>query len=357
MAKSAKGSFRDSYTRFRQITEGIGKGVFSRIYVLMGEEPFFIDAVSDLIAENGMPEDMKPFNQSVLYGGSTSAAEVVGLCRQYPMMGDKSIVIIKDAQNMSDLQSLVHYVKDPLDTTTLVICYRNGNIDKRSAFYKALAGSAEILESVPPREYEVDAWITETAKRKGYSIGASSVQMLVQYLGADLTKINNELDKLITALPADSRTITPSDIENFIGISKDYNNFELTKALSEGDAYRALRIARHFADSQKQNPYVVTIQMLHTHFYRIFNLAIILWTAKKRKAPVPSDMELAKMLQLPSTFFLKEYMQAVSRYNSQKAFTILGLIREYDMKGKGVNQGSTGTGELLEELIIKITAV
>lgn len=355
MAKTVKIGFKESYNHFNHLMSRLDKGEYSGIYVLMGEEPFFIDAIADYIVANALTPELKEFNQTVVYGNATSAGEVLNLCRQYPMMGERSLVVIREAQNMSDIASLVHYVKSPLATTILVVCHKDKLLDKRSAFYKALDADKNVLfESISPREWEVDAWITDTVKSKGKAIDNASVQMLAQYLGADLTKINNELDKLFTALPAAKRDITPVDIENYIGISKDYNNFELTKALSERDVYRAMLIAKHFAQSQKQNPYVVTIQMLHTHFYRIFNLAIMVWTAQKRNTPLPSEMELAKILALPTPFFLKEYMQAIKYYNSARAFAALSLIREYDLKGKGLHQGSASVGELLEELILKI---
>ncbi|MEG1553460.1 MAG: DNA polymerase III subunit delta [Rikenellaceae bacterium] len=355
MAKSVKIGFKESYNHYNHIMSQLKKKEFKGIYLLMGEEPFFIDAIADYIVANTLTPELKEFNQTVLYGNATSASEVVNLSRQYPMMGDKSLVVLREAQNLSDIASLVHYVKSPLSSTILVICHKDKLLDKRSALYKSFnEDNSVVFESISPREWEVDAWITDLAKSKGKTIDNASVQMMVQCLGADLTKINNELEKLFTALPASKEAITPIDIENYIGISKDYNNFELTKALSEHDVYKALLIAKYFAQSQKQNPYVVTISMLHTHFYRIFNLAIMVWTSQKRNMPLPSEMELAKILALPTPFFLKEYMQAIKYYNSAKAFAALSLIREYDLKGKGLNQGSASVGELLEELILKI---
>ncbi|MBE9488260.1 MAG: DNA polymerase III subunit delta [Bacteroidetes bacterium] len=357
MAKSGKKSFKDSYSQYNELLASMQKGKYVNIYLLMGEEGYFIDMLSNYISVNAMPEDMKPFNQTVLYGGSSSAQEVVSLCRQYPMTGEKSVIILRDAQAMSDLASLLHYIKEPLPTTLLVLCHSGKMLDKRSPLYKAInkESGAVVFESVPPREYEVDGWINDLVKNHGRTIEPSSIQMLVQYLGADIIKISNELDKLLTALPENVKKISSTDIENYIGISKDFNNFELTKSLSECNFYKALLIARYFAESQKQNPYVVTIQMLYMHFQRIFNLAIIMWTAKHKKTQIPSDMELAKILSLPSPFFLKEYMQAVKHYNTSRSYAILGLIREYDLKGKGLNQGGVTVGELLEELILKIS--
>lgn len=357
MAKSGKIGFRDSYLQCKDIMGELKRGIYKKIYFLQGDEPFFIDIISDYISKNSVEEEMMSFNMSILYGNSTSVSEVVALARQFPMIGDRSVVIVKEAQSLSDFNLLSHYINEPLSSTILVLCYKNGKIDKRSKLYKSFGKDSVVFESTLPREYEVEGWITDSVRDKGLAIDIKGVQMLVQHLGADLTKIVNELDKLITALPKDTKIITPTDIENYVGISKDYNNFELTRALSEGDVHKAMLIAYHFADSQKQNPYVVTIQMLHTHFYRIFSLALLQWQTKKQGHSMPPDDVIARTLQLPSVFFLKEYYQAIKFYNSSRAFSILNLLREYDLKGKGVGQGSANTGELLRELILKIVNI
>lgn len=354
MAKSSKVSFKESLENFKTASSTIRQGKFAPVYLLMGEEPYFIDKLCDLLAESILGEAEKSFNQTILYGKDSDAGAIVNLCRQMPMMGGRMVVIVKEAQQLKKLEQLSVYTQNPLDSTVLILCHKGKNVDKRIPLYKSINDKGMVFESVPPRDYEIGGWLAEFARARGLTMDAKASSMLVEHLGADIAKIANELGKLVVSLPQGTKTITADHIEQNIGISKEFNNFELTKALSERNLNRALLIAEHFANNPKDNPFVVTISMLFSHFQRIFILNYQRWLARRKNTPMPSEMELAKMLKLPTAFFLKEYQVAANNYPNAKVFAIFGLLREYDMKSKGINGGSASDGELLKELLMKI---
>lgn len=354
MAKSSKITFRDTCEDFRTLVSDINRRKFASVYLLMGEEPYFIDCLSDLLAGNILSESEKSFNQTVLYGKDSDAGAMVNLCRQMPMMGGKMVVIVKEAQQLKKPEQLSVYTQNPLESTILVICHKGKNVDKRTPLYKSVLAKGIVFESVAPRDYEIGSWLTEFVRSKGLSMDTKAISMLVDHLGTDLSRIANELEKLTTSLPEGAKTVTADHIEQHIGISKEFNNFELTRAISEKDLPKALLIAEHFARNPKDNPFVVTLSMIFNHFQRIFILNYQRWLAKKERRSMPSDAELSRMLKLPTPFFLKEYQTAANHYPTPKAFAIIGLLREYDMKSKGVGSGNTDDGELLKELLMKI---
>jgi DNA polymerase-3 subunit delta len=354
MAKSGKTTFRESVDRYGELTEAIRKRQFAPVYLLMGEEPFFIDRLGDRLSETILNETEKAFNQTVVYGKDTEGGAVVNLCRQMPMMGGKMVVIVREAQQLKKIEQLAGYTQSPQDSTVLVLCHKGKNVDKRTPLYKSCLAKGEVFESVPPRDYELGGWLSDFVRAKGLTLDAKASAMLIDHLGADVAKIAGELDKLLTSLPEGSRQVTADHIEQHIGISKEFNTFELNKALSEKDLPRAMRIADYFARNPKENPFVVTISQIFNHFQRIFILNYQRWLAKKEQRGMPSEMELARMLKLPSPFFLREYQLAANHYPTPKVFVILGLLREYDLKSKGVESGSADDGELLKELLLKI---
>ena len=335
MAKSSKKGFRESVADYAALSAQIQKRNFAPIYLLMGEESYFIDRLTDLLAATILTPEEQAFNQTVVYGKEYEAGQIINLCRQMPMMGNRQVVIVREAQNLKKWDQLSLYTSAPSPTTVLVLCYKEKSVDKRSAVYKQAEANGTVFESVAPREYEIAGWLTE-------------------HLGTDLSKIDNELDKLLTYLPEGTHKITAEQIETNIGISKDFNNFELTKAISEKNMEKAMLIADHFARNPKDNPLLVTISTLFTHFQRIFILNYQKWLCRRKGAAMPSEMELARMLKLPAAYFLKEYQQAATLYPNQKVFAIMGLLREYDLKSKGINAGQTDNGELLKELLLKI---
>ena len=354
MAKSSKRSFKDTIEEYAVLTRSVAERKFAPVYLLMGDEPYFIDRLTDQLAESILPEADRAFNQLIVYGKDTEAGAVINFCRQIPMGGTFQVVIVREAQQLRKLEQLSLYTQSPVKSTVLVLCHKEKNVDKRSQLYKQIESKGVVFESVRPRDYEIGPWLTDYIRSKGCSIDSKSVAMLTDFLGADIAKITNELGKLLTYLPEGTKTITADHIEQNIGISKEFNNFELTKALSERNMTRALRIADHFARNPKDNPLLVTISALFTHFQRIFILNYQKWLSKRKGIAMPQDMELARMLKLPTAFFLKEYQQASALYPNNKVFAIMGLLREYDLKSKGMNTGQADDGELLKELLLKI---
>lgn len=358
----AKQSFKEIQQQSRQIMTSLAQGNYAPIYLLMGEEGFYTDKIAGYIASNALSEAEREFNQTILYGKDTDGPAVASASRRYPMMSQRQVVIVREAQSMRNFDALGIYAQQPMATTTLVICYKGKSLDKRSAVYKQLSGckGAIVLESAPPRDYEMESWIRELFASKGCKIEPKAIQMIADHLGTELQKIDHETDKLFTRLPEGTQEITASHIEQNIGISKDFNNFELTKALSDRNMARALMITDHFAANPKDNPMTVTIATLFNHFQRIVTLGIAKWENQKAGRPGMTglaDADIARLLKLPSPFFAKEYVTASANYPNGKVFAILGWLREYDMKSKGMNAGSADHGELLRELILRIATL
>ncbi len=355
MAKgSTKTSFRDTVAAFQRLQGEIGAGRLAPLYLLMGEEGYFIDAIAELIADKALAPEDRDFNQIVAYGKDTDEGTIINYARQMPMTGSREVIIVREAQSLRRPDQLALYTAAPSPTTVLVLCFKGKSLDKRTQLYKHIAKSGEVLESVRPRDYEIGPWLEEFVRQRGCEIEAKALSMMVDHLGTDIAKISNELSKLLTSLPEGTRRITAAHIENNIGISKDFNNFELTKAISERNMARAMLIADHFGRDPKDNPFVVTLSALFTHFQRIFIVNYKRWESRHRGTPMPSDAELSALLKLPNPFFLNEYKQAAALYPNRKVFNIIGLLREYDMRSKGVGATSAGDGELLRELLLKI---
>lgn len=353
MAKSTQ-KFKDTVADYERIRGEIEARRFTPLYLLMGEESYFIDALCELLANSVLDEAQRSFNQITVYGKDSEAGQVINLCRQMPMMGSYQVVVLKEAQQLRNLDKLSLYTQKPSPTTILVICHKEKNADKRSAFYKGCAAHGTVLESVRPRDYEIGAWLQQFIARKGFSIDAKALSMLTDHLGTDISKIANELGKLTVSLPEGTRRITDADIEANIGISKDFNNFELCKAVAARDMGRALMIADHFADNPKDNPLLVTVLALFSQFREIFVVNYLRWLSRRKGVPFPSDAELMRILKKNNTFVLGEIKQAAAAWDNRRVFHILGLLREYDAKSKGLNSGGAPDGELLRELLLKI---
>ena len=352
----AKGTlkFKDSVADFERITGEIAARKFAGIYLLMGEEGYFIDAVAEQLAASILDEAARAFNQITVYGRDSDAGQVVNLCRQMPMMGQYQVVIVKEAQQLKGLDKLALYTQKPSPTTILAICHKEKNVDRRSAFYKGCAAHGVVLESVRPRDYEIAAWLQQFIRRRGMEIDPKALSMLTDHLGTDIAKIANELQKLTVSLPEGTRRITDRDIEANIGISKDFNNFELCKAVVTRDMARALMIADHFARNPKDNPLLLTVMALFSQFRDLFVVNYLRWLSRRRNQPFPSDQELMRLLRKNNTFILGEIKQNAALWDNRKVFQVLGLLREYDAKSKGMGSGGASDGELLRELLLKI---
>ena len=351
----AKTTFKDSRTGAMSLLQSLAAGKYAPVYLLMGEEPYHVDLITDYISANALPEEQKAFNQVVLYGKDTDGAAVTQQARRYPMMSDRQVVVVRQAQNMPKIDDLAHYLESPSPSTVLVLSYQGKSMDRRSALFKKINEKGVVLESVTPRDYEVGGWIADTISRRNLSADPRAVQMIADHVGTDLKKIASELDKLLTRLPEGTASITVEHVEQNIGISKEYNNFELTKALSGRNTRQALLIAGHFAANHKDNPLTVTITVLFNHFQRIVTLNIMKWERNRNGKQIISPQEIARQLGLSHAFFVDEYLTASANYPNSKAFHILGLLRQWDMKSKGMDAGSTDDRELLRELILRIS--
>ena len=352
MAKSAM-RFRDTVAAFERLKAEIAARRFAPIYLLMGEESYFIDRLQELLAESILGEAERAFNQLTVYGKDSDAGQVVNLCRQLPMMGSYQVVILKEAQQLRQIEKLSYYTQSPQQTTILIICHKEKNADRRSAFYKGCAAHGEVFESITPRDYEITAWLEQFIAQRGLKIDRKALSMLTDHLGTSISKIANELEKLTVSLPEGTTRITDADIETHIGISKDFNNFELCKAVLSRDMNRSLMIAEHFSRNPKENPLLVTIIALFGQFRQLFTINYLQWQARRGK-PFPSDQELMGILRTPSIYVIGELKQQAALWPNKKVFTILGLLREYDAKSKGLNSGGAPDGELLRELLLKI---
>lgn len=328
----------------KQIVADIKKGSTKPIYFLMGEEPYYIDAISNYIEKNVLEEEEKGFNQMILYGRDVSVEDIVSNAKRYPMMAEKQVVIVKEAQDLSrTIEKLESYAVNPQPTTVLVVCYKYKKLDKRKKLYKTVQKSGVLFESKKLYDNQVPDWIRRVLQGKGYTINPKAALMLVEFLGTDLGKINNELVKLQLILPKGTE-ITPVHIEENIGISKDYNNFELRKAVGERNVLKATKISKYFAQNPKDNPTVMTISLLYNFFSQLLQYHAL--TDK-------SKFSVAKALKV-NPYFVGEYLTAGKNYPMRKVSQVIALLREADVKSKGVGASNLPQGDLLKEVLYKI---
>ncbi|MFV5698914.1 DNA polymerase III subunit delta [Flavobacterium sp. ZT3R17] len=327
-----------------KIVNDIKSGNIKPIYFLMGEEPYYIDKLSDYIEEKVLTEEEKGFNQTVLYGRDVSIEDIVSTAKRYPMMAERQVVIVKEAQDLiRTIDKLESYAENPMPSTVLVFCYKYKTLDKRKKLTKLLAKHGVVYESKKLYENQVGEWIKRVLAGKKYSIEPKANAMLVEFLGTDLSKINNELEKLQIILPVGS-TITPKHIEENIGFSKDFNVFELRKALGERNQLKAYTIAENFAQNPKDNPMVVTTSLVFGFFIQLLK-----YHGLKDKNP----KNVAAVLGV-NPFFLKEYDVALKNYPMKKVSQIVGALRDIDVKSKGVGANALSQSDLLREMLYKI---
>lgn len=328
----------------KKIVSDIKKGDIRPVYFLMGEEPYYIDRISKYIEANVLQEEEKGFNQMVLYGRDVSVDDIVSNAKRFPMMAQKQVVIVKEAQDLSrSIEKLVDYCENPQTSTVLVICYKYKKIDKRKKLYKTIAKTGIIFESKRLYEDKVAGWIQKVLKGRNYQISPKASEMLVEFLGNDLGKIDNELQKLQLITPQGT-TITPELIEENIGISKDFNNFELRKAIGNKETVKAHRIVNYFTQNPKENPMVMTITLLFAYFSQLLQYHGL---SDKSRANV------ARVLKV-NPYFVSDYTMAAKNYPMKKVSQVISLLREADVKGKGVGAGNVPQGDLLKELLVKV---
>lgn len=329
--------------KFEEIISSLKKKDFRPIYFLMGDESYFIDKITDYISKNILSETEKGFNQSILYGKDTTVEQIISIAKQFPIMGEKSIVIVKEAQHLKKIEGLESYLNNPVASTLLVICYKNKTLDKRKKITKELKQKAVLFESKNLYDNQIPSWIQQYLQKFEYNINPKATQLLAEFLGTNLSKISNELDKLMISIPKEV-TITSEIIEENIGFSKDFNNFELTKALGEKNVLKTNQIANYFAKNSKENPLLVTISVLFSYFQKL----LILHTLSDK-----SQSNVASKLKV-NPYFANDYIIGSRSYSKRKVVDIISLLRSYDLKSKGLDNYSQSQGELLRELLYRI---
>ena len=328
----------------KQLVTDIKSGNIKPIYFLMGEEAYYIDKISDYIEDNVLAEEEKGFNQMILYGRDVSIEDIVGNAKRYPMMAERQVVIVKEAQDLSrTIEKLVSYAENPQPTTVLVVNYKYKKLDKRKALFKTLKKAGVVYESKKLYENQVSDWIRRVLSSKDYTITPKAAQMLVEFLGTDLSKIDNELGKLQIILPKGSQ-ITPDHIEENIGISKDFNNFELRKAIGERNVVKAHQIINYFAENPRDNPMVVTVSLLFNFFSQLLH-----FHGLNDKSP----RSVASALKV-NPFFVNEYLVAAKNYPMKKVSAAISTLRDFDVKSKGVGANALPQRDLLKELVVRI---
>tara|TARA_B100000902_G_scaffold135239_2_gene133577 strand:+ start:2154 stop:3161 length:1008 start_codon:yes stop_codon:yes gene_type:complete len=330
-------------TTLSEIKNDIKAKTFSPIYLLMGEEEFYIDNITNLFIQNVLTEEEKQFNLNILYGKDTSIDQIISICKKYPLMSDFQIVLVKEAQDLSrTFDSIIEYVKNPLKTTILIINYKHKSIDKRKVVYKEINKVGKIFESKKLYDNQVQNWINEKINIAGFSIDQKSTVLINEHLGNSLSKISNEIDKLLE-IKKNDKIIKSDDVEKYIGISKEFNNFELRRALGEKNFDKAFQITQYFSENPNSNPLVVSISII----FDFFNKLLIYHSNSNS-----NDKKMAALLGI-NPFFLSEYHIASRNYSLKSVVGVISVIRDYDMYSKGVKVKKANP-YLLKELITRI---
>ena len=331
--------------------EGIMKelmaGQYRPVYYLMGEEPYYIDKICDYIAEHALQPEERDFNQTILFGSDVNASQIADAARRYPMMAERQVVIVKEAQNIKNTDALEKYIKQPLTSTVLVICHKNGKIDGRKREYvKAIQQAGIIFESVKVKERDLPAFIEGYLRQKEASIDNKSAQIIADSIGSDLSRLTSELDKVLIALPEGNKRVTPQIVEDQIGVSKDFNGFELRDAIVNRNIFKANQIINYFDKNPKAGSIYSFLPMLFNYFQ---NLMLAFYCPQKQ-----SQEAVAQWLELKSPWAAKDYMTGMRNYTAMKTMQIISKLREIDAKSKGLDNPNTPPGELMKELIFYI---
>lgn len=329
---------------YEDIISDLRKRIFKPVYFLAGEEPYYIDLITDYIEEKVLSDTEKAFNQLIIYGDETSVREIIEISRKYPMMASHQVVIVKEAQSLKGLDDLVLYLEKPMPSTILVLNYKYRVVDKRTRLFKSLESNAVYFESPRLRDYQVPGWIERYLMTRGVKAEPNACALLTDYLGTDLHKIVNELDKLLITLKKERPVITTALIEKNIGLSKDYNNFELQKAIGEKNIFKANLIVRYFSENPKDNPVQLTIASLFSFFSKLLTYHYLTDKSKNNVAAV---------LKI-NPYFVRDYESSALKYNVSRTVEAISLLRTFDMKLKGYGDMGTEPGNLLKELVFKI---
>ena len=332
---------------FDSIMRDLQERKFVPVYYLMGDESYYIDKISDYIADHVLAPEERDFNQTILFGSDVTAAQIADTARRYPMMAEHQVVIVKEAQNVKNTEALEKYFKMPMKSTILVMCHKNGSIDGRKRDYlKAIQSAGILFESKKLRDRDLPPFIENYLKRRNVGIDPKSVQIIADSIGADLSRLASELDKVILSLPEQDRRVTPQVIEDQIGVSKDFNTYELRDAIVHKNVFKANQIIKYFDENPKAGSIYAFLPMLFNYFQNL----MIAWYAPNRQ----SQESVAEWLELRTPWAAKDYMTGMRNYKGGKVMQIIGKIREIDAKSKGLDNPNTPSGELVKELIFYI---
>ena len=320
---------------------------FKPVYYLMGDEPYYIDKISDWIAENVLQPEERDFNQTILFGSDVNASQIVDAAKRYPMMSERQVVIVKEAQNVKNTEPLEKYFKAPMASTVLVLCHKNGKIDgRKQGLVKAIRDAGVLYESQKLKDRELPGFIERYLKGRGASIDPKSTQMIADAIGADLSRLTGELDKVLLSLPKEDKRVTPQVVEDQIGVSKDYNAFELRDAIVNRNVLKANQIIKYFDENPKAGGLYALLPLVFNYFQ---NLMIAFYCPQKG-----SQEALAQWLDMKSPWGARDYMTGMKNYSGMKVMQIISKIRETDAKSKGLDNPNTPPGELMKELLFFI---
>ena len=329
------------------IMSDLKAGKYAPVYYLMGDESYYIDQISDYIAGHALQPEERDFNQTVLFGSDVTASTVADAARRYPMMAERQVVIVKEAQLIRQTDALEKYMKQPLKSTVLVMCHKNGKIDGRKREYvKAVQQAGILFESVKMKDYQLPAFIEKYLKEREVSIDPKSTQLIAEAIGADLSRLTSELDKVLISLPANDRRVTPQVVEDQIGVSKDFNGFELRDAIVNRNVFKANQIVNYFDKNPKAGSLYSFLPLLFSFFQ---NLMLAHYCPQKQ-----SQEAVAGWLELRSPWAAKEYMTGMRNFTAMKTMQIISKLREIDAKSKGLDNPNTPAGDLMKELIFYI---
>ena len=338
---------KNTGTSYETIMRDLKARHFSPIYILMGDESYYIDKISDYIAEHVLRPEERDFNQTVVFGSDISASQIVDSAKAFPMMAEKRVVIVKEAQNLKGTEPLVKYFKQPVVSTVLVLCHKNGSIDKRKKIIPAAqVGGAVIFESKKLYERELPGFITSYFMQHEVTVEQKAVQMIADHVGADLHRLTSELDKILISFSEADRMVTPEIVEKEIGVSKDFNAFELRSAIIQRDVYKANLITKYFDNNPKAGSLFSFLPMLFSYFE---NLMIAFYSPNRS-----NENALAQFLELRNGWAVKDYLTGLRNYSGMKTMQIISKIREIDAKSKGLDNPNTASSELMKELIFFI---
>lgn len=331
---------------FQSIIHDLKSRKFSPIYVLMGDESYYIDQISDYVATHVLSPEERDFNQTVCFGSDVNAIQVTDMARRYPMMSEYQVIIVKEAQNIRSLDALEKYLKNPVKSTILVWCHKNGKIDARKKVVGLAQTVGVVFESQKLRDYQLPEFIQNYLKQKKVSIDPKSCQMIADHIGADLNRLTSELDKVLISLPSDNLRVTPEIVEEQIGVSKDFNAFELRNAIVQRDVFKANQIIKYFDNNPKAGSLYSFLPLLFSYFQ---NLMIAYYAPQKN-----TEQGIATALDLRSSWGTKDFLIGLKNYSARKTMEIISKIRDTDAKSKGLDNSNTGVGDLMKELIFFI---